>query len=637
MMRIVRIFSISLYPIVYSIVPIFLGIVCWLMHHQVINFSVLSHYSVGKPSIVLDENGIEWARFELDRCDPIAIKDMPKNLINAFIAAEDWNFLQHHGISWKGICRSLLVNLYYRRVVQGASTITQQLVKLLFLDLEKTIYRKLKEQIYSFLVEQHFSKDQILQAYLNYVYFGCGIYGVQAAAKRFWNKNVDQLTISECATLAGIVQSPCYYCPITNPQAACTRRNVVLGKMKRLCFVSRDEYEDAHASSCEVVHLGKFFSNAAHAREHIRQMLEPVVGRKNLYSGGLTIKTTINSILQKKAENIFKQHIKELKEGVTQIDGGLITVEVKTGAIRAVVGGYDFSSSQFNRVFQAKRQIGSTFKPILYAAVIASGRKFFETEIDEPFILSQHGKTWAPHNYNHIFVGEISLAYALQRSNNIVAIKTFLGVGAGPIMKLARECGLTGDIYPYPALALGCVDASLQEVVGMFNVFANDGVYVKPHIISWVKDQWGKKIMRSEVCSHRVMSSWVSGQVCKVLESCMSRYQRLFSKVNPHTTLPCHAIGKTGTTNDSRTCWFTGSTPELTTAVYIGCDDNKSMGKNVYPLKTAFPIWMGLCESIACSQTHFKYDPSLIPAIIEEKSGKISLSKDKDGVLEIFV
>ncbi len=566
---------------------------------------------------MLDDEGNEWARFQLDKRKPTSIEHIPQHAINAFIAAEDWNFFKHHGISIKGILRSILVNLYYGGKVQGASTITQQLVKLLFFEQKKTFSRKVKEQLYALLVELQFSKGQILQTYLNHIYFGCGIYGVEAASQRFWQKSAKDLTLRQAATLAGIVRSPGNYCPLIYPLSAQKRRNTVLRKMRRLKFITQEEYELAAGDVVRTKEAREPMRLAPHVKEQIRQFLEKIVGKKALYSDGLTIKTTLNTTIQQQAERAFKEHCEQLQKTIPGVDGALISIDVKTGGIRALVGGYDFATSKFNRALQAKRQLGSVFKPLVYAVAVEQGAKFSDTQVDEPLEIMQGTTIWSPNNFDMKFRGQMSLAYALSHSNNIVAIKTFLNTGIMPVIELAKKCRLQGQLNPYPSLALGCIESTLQEAVGMFNIFANHGVYVKPHLISWVKDQWGTKIYKHEHEQERVMSSKVSGQVAKVMELGLKRVRKRF-KIWPNAQV----ISKTGTTNDSRTCWFTGSTPTLTTAIYIGRDDNGSMGGNVYPIKTALPIWLALNGSIEHAQKEFVFDPLLKEVLIHAKSGR---------------
>ncbi len=605
------------------------GAIFFIANNKVIDFSALEHYNPGTPSILLDDEGNEWARFELDRRQPIAYNQMPKHLINAFVATEDWSFFKHVGISVKGIIRSTLVNLYHGRKMQGASTITQQLVRLLFLNSQKNFVRKIKEQIVALLVERQFSKEQIMQTYLNHVCFGCGVYGVQAAAQRFWGKNVQELTIAQSAALAGIMRSPRRYCPLSYPLSCEKRRNVVLGLMKKLKFITPHEYKQARASSIDIKSRDKNLF-ALHLKEWMRQFLEDKFGKTTLYTGGLMVKTTLNCEIQKIAQEKFRQQYETLKETIApDVDGALISIDVVSGQIKALVGGVDFRKSQFNRAFQARRQMGSVFKPILYAAAVKSGITFSEVDIDEPIEIQQGRTIWSPKNFNHQFSGQMTLANALSISCNTIAAKTFLKVGAEPIIELAKKMRLHGPFHPYPSLALGCIDVTLKEVVGMFNVFANNGIYVEPHCISWVKNRWGTKIWKVSPVQERVMSSRVSGQVAKVLELGLHRVRRWF----PQKWVDAQAISKTGTTNDSRTCWFAAATPTLTTAVYIGCDDNRSMGKNVYPLRTAFPVWIGLNRELMCRQKKFSFNPSLTEVCINKLTGKPTFkATDKDAI-----
>lgn len=609
------------------------GAMSFLVYHMSIDVAALERYNPGKATIVLDCKGKEWARFALDKRKEISIEDMPQHLIQAFLAAEDWEFYSHCGLSLKGIVRSLLVNLYHRRVKQGASTITQQLVRLLFFDHQRTFSRKLKEQFMALLVELQFSKDQILQTYLNHVYFSCGIYGVEAAAQRFWHKPAADVTVDEAAALAGVMRSPGTYSPLLHPDATERRRNVVLGQMLRLEFISQDEYEVALRAPLHVAE-GSRQTVGLHAREHVRRQLEQIVG-EDLYTGGYVVQTTLDPEIQCKAEKAFAEHITQIRKTINpHIDGGLLTIEVASGGIRALIGGADFGVSKFNRALQARRQLGSVFKPLIFAAAMQLGMRFSDVVVDEPLeILDEYGKIWRPQNYDLRFNGPVTLAYALSRSNNIVAIKTFLEVGADAVIALAEKCRISGPFHRYASLSLGCVDTTLKEAVGMFNVFAHHGTYVEPHMISWIKDEWGTKIFKYKLMTEAVLPPHISGQVLKVLGLGLDRVRALV----PQQWIDCQAASKTGTTNDHRTCWFLGSTPELTTGVYVGCDDNQPMGPNVYPLHTAFPIWIGLHREIAAGQKQFAFDPNLKEVAIDERSGKSSADRDKKGVVRIFI
>ncbi len=594
------------------------GALFFIVQNHTIDFSILSQYHAGRPSLLLDDEGNEWGKFRLDRRDPIDGVKLPQHLIDAFIAAEDWDFFKHNGISWKGIVRSIFVNIYHGRKAQGASTITQQLVKLLFFDSQKTFTRKIKEQLYALLVEQQFTKKQILHLYLNHVCFGCGIYGIEAASQRFWSCHAHEISLEQAATLAGIIRSPARHCPLMYPLSAQKRRDVILGKMKHLGFITDDEYTNAIACSVAVKDKSHE-SYAPHVHEMIRAQLETIVGKTALYSGGLQIQTTLNSKMQQEAQHAFQSEmIKLRKEFGEELEGGMIVLDRKTGEIKALIGGFDFIASKFNRVTQARRQIGSTIKPLIYTAAVQTGMTFADTAIDEPTEWLQNNTVWAPKNYNKKFNGQITLAYALSHSNNIVSIKTFLHVGAQAVINLAKKCRITTNFHTYPSLALGCVDTTLIETAGMFNVFANDGIYVEPHAVSWIKDKWGTRIYKTVVEAEQVIDSHVVGQVKMVLCLGPERIKRMYG---PQNWMNAEVMSKTGTTNDSRTCWYIGSTPSYTTAIWVGFDDNRPMGQDVYPIRTAFPIWFAFNRAIDHSEKTFSYDPMLIKKIIDERTG----------------
>jgi penicillin-binding protein 1A len=598
-----------------------------------IDISVLEHYNPGRPSIVFDDEGNEWFRFELDRREPVKLSTMPPHLINAFLAAEDWQFFSHCGLSIKGIVRSTIKNISHGRKVQGASTITQQLVKLLYFHPKKTFSRKIKEQLYALIIEQQFTKEQLLEIYLNHIYLGCGIYGVEAAAQRFWGKSVQDLAIDEAASLAAIVKNPAQYCPLLNPISNGERRNVILRTMNKLNFISPQECKDACSKNVVLMEHNQDAGYGPHARELLRMLLEEMVGKQQLYSGGLRIQTTINQHIQRVAQQEFYDQCMRLRDELDKkIDGGLITLEVQTGEIKALVGGADFSQSKYNRAVQARRQMGSIFKPLVFTAAIESGMSFADVDIDEPFELEQPDLSiWAPKNFNDTFNGPITRAYALSHSNNIVTIKTLLDVGVQKVIELAKKCRISGPFYPYPSLALGCIDGTLKEAVGMFNVFANDGVYVEPHMIRWIKDQWGTKIYKQSVEKERVVTSYVNSQVAKVLSLGMQRASKLHDD-----WVDCEAINKTGTTNESRTSWYIAATPSLTTGIYMGCDDNESLGEDIYPLHTGFPVWLALNRQIEQPIKQFQYDPSLCKVVINEYSGKSCKLHDEDAI-EILI
>lgn len=597
----------------------------WLINHKSVDFSVLENYNPGKPSILLDDEGNEWARFELDKREPIKLNIVPDHLIQAFLAAEDREFFDHNGVSIRGMIRSTLVNLKNRRIVQGASTITQQLVKLLFFDSRKTFKRKIKEQFFSLLVEMQFTKEQILETYLNHVYFGCGIYGVSAACKRFFNKSVTEITPSESAVLAGVQKCPAVYCPLLNPEASQKRRNLILQVMSELNFITSYDFE-VYKNEPLVLNRPNVKIIGSHIKESLRQQLEDLVGKEILYTGGLKIQTTINKKLQKISEQKFYNKFTELKKTLGEdIDGALVSIDVKSGDIKALIGGYSYKESQFNRAFQAKRQMGSIFKPIVYAAYLKQGNNFSNVENDEPLEIISGASVWRPRNHTRKFEGQMTLARALSLSNNIITIKALLSAGYESVVDIALKSGIREPINRFPSLALGCVDVTPLQVAASFNVFANSGKYVKPNLLKWVKDGLGNKIWSCKCKEKVALESKISDQVAKVLEIGVKRYLR-------KNSLDFEAIGKTGTTNDSRTCWFSGSTPELTTTIYIGRDNNTPLGKNIYPVYTLFPIWFEVNKKFVPLNKKFARDPSLKEIFIDWGTGKEVSSSEPSAV-----
>lgn len=617
---------------VFNVSAFILGFFFFIFRHPLVDFSVLERYDPGKPSLLLDEKGKEWARFQLDKRDPVSINRMPKHLIQAFVAAEDWNFFSHCGLSWRGIIRSACINLYHGRIVQGASTITQQLIKLLYFDPTRQFKRKIKEQFFTLLVERQFTKEQILETYLNHVYFGCGIYGVEAASQRFWNKSAQDISVDQAATLAAIVCSPGNYCPLLYPLSSEHRRNVILTKMRHLAFITDQQYQEAKNQPLQLV---TFTADtiAPHLKETLRTWLEDSFGKQRLYSGGLKVQTTINPTIQKNAEKAFHAHFVKLRQSIGgDIDGALMTIDRSNGEIRALVGGVDFTGSQFNRALQARRQQGSVFKPVLYAAALERGMSLLDTAIDEPLKVQTGRTVWEPRNHTRTFEGEMTLARALSYSNNIISAKTLLEIGVNNVIDCAKRCQIQGPLLPYPALALGCVDSTLSEVTGMFNVFANDGMYVEPHAVRWVKDEWGKKIYRTNYKTAQAISSKVASQIGHALTAGLERKRK-----TTKNWIDSAALSKTGTTNDSRTCWFAGSTPELTTALYVGCDDNRPMGRYVYPIHTAYPVWLALHKKTPTKVKQFAFDSSLKPVLVDWRTGKVLARQTNNEVHPLLV
>jgi penicillin-binding protein 1A len=341
-------------------------------------------------------------------------------------------------------------------------------------------------------------------------------------------------------------------------------------------------------------------------------------GKQMLYGGGLRIQTTLNMPMQDAAERSFQAHIVRLRRTLSSmVDGGMMSLEVATGQVKAMVGGIDFRISQYNRATQARRQMGSIFKPLIYAVALNQGVSLCHIETDEPIEIMVGNQLWKPKNNDAQFHGPMTLAHALSHSINTVVVQLLLRSGIEHVLHLAGQCGLTDLSNHYPSLALGCIEANVIEAVGMFNIFANYGTYVQPYGISWVKDRWGSKIYKVQPVVRHVLQPSISDQIAQVLTHWFGRVQRKY----PQPWIGSQALCKTGTTNDSRTCWFIGSTPTLTTGMYIGCDDNTSLGNNIYPLQTAFPLWMEYNRIIETSVQQFRFSGDLHRQVRHELTG----------------
>ncbi len=597
-----------------------MGACIFVLENNWLDFSAFDAYKVAQPSIVLDDDGAELARFELDKRPPVPFDHLPEILVKAFIAAEDHTFFTHSGVSIRGIARSFLVNVYNRRVVQGASTITQQLARLMFLSYERTWYRKFREVLIAFQLERQLSKQQILELYLNNIYFGRGIYGVQTACRRIWNKNLDQITVAQAATLAAVAASARLYSPLNAPANAKRRRNIILGSMKKLGFIEPDVYNTAIEESLEIHDYAFGNGMRMYIQEWVRLWAENKWGRDALYGNGLKIKTTINVPIQEKAEKAFNNVVHRMRSIMgNQLNGALMSITPETGHVKALIGGYDFKQSQYNRALQARRQMGSSFKPILYALAMKAGILMDRVYVDEPMeFVMPSGSVWKPKNWNNQFDGPMTLARAITFSVNTIAIKLFLEIGAEYVIPWAKRFGITHCMTPYPSAALGTAEPTVEENVAAFNVFANNGVYVKPILIEWVKDVQGKKIYESTINSYRVIDARTNSKMVNLL----SQRSVLRKKHSPDDWFDAESITKSGSTNGAATTWYVGATPELTTALYVGRDDNKPMGSQMLAARTTFPIWAEFYKSLECKKKHFYKDPSLREVTIDWVTGE---------------
>ncbi|MBU4269462.1 PBP1A family penicillin-binding protein [Candidatus Dependentiae bacterium] len=610
------------------------GAFFYLINHDWVDFQHELAAKNDNPSVVLDDKNEVLFSFKLDKRDPVSYDKLPKVLISAFVAAEDWNFFTHSGLAYKSMLRSLLVNIHKFRIVQGASTITQQVAKLLFLSQERTFIRKIKDIFLSFQLERQFTKEQILELYLNNVYFGRGIYGVAAASQRMWGKEVKDISLSEAATLAATAKSALIYSPLNSIQKSIKRRNLVLNNMLKLNFITDQEYKQAINTKVFINDKEPGDPVLLYIKEWIRNWAESVWGKDVLYKAGYKIKTTINLEKQKIATDIFRKKIKDIRGRLDEkLNGGMISIEAESGKIKVLIGGFDFNESQFNRVLQAKRQIGSAFKPFLYASAIKAGMDMDDVLVDEAIEMEVGGTLWRPKNWNSEFAGEMTLLKALTLSNNIIAIKLLLKLGYEHVIKWAKNFQINTELKPYPSLALGTAELTVKDLATSFNVFANNGYFVNSYFIENVRDVWGKVIWKVKNKKINVLDSITNS---KMINALSYRIERAKDMLNYNKWIDAQAIGKTGSTNDATSTWFIGSTPELTTCVYIGRDDNSSVGKNVFASSTVFPIWLDFNINLNFEKKFFYYNPDLKEININWNTGEKVYYNDGNDIVKIL-
>jgi penicillin-binding protein 1A len=405
-----------------------------------------------------------------------------------------------------------------------------------------------------------------------------------------------------------------------------------LYSMSKLGFITQEEYTKATKTKLEINDHISGNPIQLYIQDLVRQWAENKWGREALYRNGLRIKTTIDLDMQVKAERAFAQVVHGLRSQMgTTLNGGMITLEASTGKIKVMIGGIDFRKSQFNRAVQARRQIGSSLKPILYSLALKAGFHASDVFVDEPFELEMSaGQVWRPKNWYDDFKGPMTLVRALTISTNTIAVQLLLKIGTQNLIRWCRLFGLPKDLPDYPSIVLGTPEVTVEQNAAAFNVFANNGVYVKPTLIEWVKDSTGTKLWESDYEQYRVVDSVVNSKIVNMLSHRMNMSQKL----SKNGWIEGESIGKTGTTNGKGTTWFVGATPELTTALYLGHDNNKPLG--LYANSTTFPIWVDFHKSVPSKKKHFYIDPSLKEVSIDWLTGEKSDDLDNENVIKIL-
>ena len=759
--------------IISAIVPLLIGVLLFLYYsNRLPDFKPLKERNLNAHSIVYSEEDAVVGKFLMDNRIPIPYERIPKPLVEAFIAAEDAEFFKHKGIDYKGIARAMFKNLIAGRIVQGGSTITQQVTKTFFLTPKRSLLRKLKEVAYAFGLERNLTKEEILFLYLNNIYLGNGAYGVEAAAESYFNKRTEQLNLAEIAMMAGLVKAPSRYSPIHNLKRAKDRQAYVLTRMVEVGIISPEEKQKALRTPLKIQSReSAYFSKAPYFTEFIRQQVERKYGKEKLYQEGLRIYTTLDLSLQKMAQRSLEMGLRELdkrqgfrgpiqtlslnelkslshqkKEAVTPLaqneifegvilskddskrfftvwvedrkgilpfseaawalhvkptphfkpqkvkdpsdllkigdvvqvrvkespkkgqplilildqepvaQGALLCIDPKTGYVKAMVGGRDFSESQFNRAIHSRRQPGSAFKPIIYAAALEKGYNPSTVLMDSPVEYEDQdgGAYWAPKNYDKNFMGPITFRNALAHSRNVVTVKILEDIGVDYALKFIKKLGIESPIKRDLSIALGTSGVSMLELTQAFAVFADGGERIKPIFIKKIVTMKGEVIEEnypyveleekeddeetpdspSLVPKERVISPQSAFIMTHLLEGVVQHGTGQRAKV-----LGRPIAGKTGTSSDYADAWFIGYTPSLLTSVWVGFDDKTSLGKDETGARAALPIWVSFMSQALkdTSIEGFKVPEGITLVKVNIETGLRSDGGPQETVMEAFV
>jgi len=537
--------------------------------------------------VVRSSDGDDLAEFYKERRFFVPHQTIPLSVKQAFLAAEDQRFYSHHGFDLRGILRAFRKNIAANAVVEGGSTITQQLAKMIIKNPERTFSRKFREMIIASQLEWKYSKDEILGAYLNLAYFGERVYGIEAAAKTYFNKSVTDLNISETAMLAGLLKAPSSYSPLKNPALARERMKTVLDEMLALHFISYDEYNKALAGPLPEKATFQRKYNAPYFIDFLKLQLSAKYG-EDLYQQGFQVLSTIDASMQSLAERVVRDGVRQIelrtKPGV---QAALVAIDITTGDIKAMVGGTDYATSQFNRATMALRQPGSAFKPFVYAAAFRKGMSYNDSILDERISIQETdtGRWWSPRNSEEKYFGEVPLKTAFAHSLNSATVRLAQKIGFDSVRDMARQCGITTKLTTHPSIALGSFEVTLFELTASYSVIAT-GRKMVPRAYTVLKDKNGK-VVESPVSSYKeVLSADIVDKMRVLLratiESGIAGRARAVNRI---------VYGKTGTTNDYSDAWFVGFDDRLALGVWVGRDDHTSLGIEETGSEAALPIW----------------------------------------------
>jgi penicillin-binding protein 1A len=602
------------------------------------------------------------AEFASERREIIPLDRVPPQFIRAILATEDRAFFEHDGINLRRLVSAAWHNVTTGSRGQGGSTITMQLSRNLFLSPEKRFVRKFKEMILAHEIEQSYPKDRILEMYVNQVYFGSGAYGIESASRMYFGKPATDLTLPEAALLAGIVQAPSRQSPRVSMQAALDRRATVLQNLVEVEAIERDAARQAAASGIELAPPRRVEGADSYFTEYVRRQLEQQLGSDAVWLGGYRIFTTLNPELQRTAEEVVAKHLDAIEKTLASdktrreawlaardaalaagdstaflepedgpvtpyLQGVLVSVDLETGGIVAMVGGRSFQESKFNRVTQSLRQPGSVFKPFVYTAAVRNGFPVSYVVDDKPLSMPMgNGETWTPENFDRRFRGPVTLRHALTNSINVPTVRLMFDVGIQAVIDYARDAGITSDLPPYGSLALGAADLNPLEVLRAYTVYPTYGTRITPIAITRVEDRNGNVIRSYTPARTRVLSEQEAYIITTILEDVVEKGTARYGVRGQGFEWP--AAGKTGTTNESTDAWFVGFTPEYITLTWVGFDRKQRIRYNGTGGVLAAPVWTDFMkvahEGLEIPEDGFPEPPGLEHVDVTTRTGMLA-------------
>lgn len=617
----------------------------------------IEKYRAPASTRVLDCHGRLIAEFFQERRRPVPLESIPEALREAVVAVEDKRFYSHWGIDFIRVCGSIVANLTRPNRLQGASTITQQLARSMFLTYERKLTRKLREMVLAVELERRYSKLEILEMYLNQVWFGGSVYGVAAAAERYFGKPVSRLDPVECATLGAMLANPPVYSPYHHPDRLLKRRNYFILKLHQSGRLTRQDYSKAIARPLGI-HPGRGQTNEApYFVEDVRRYLMDRYGSDFVYKSGSTVYTTLDLNIQAAANRALLDWLDRLEkdyglrprkaayDSISETDsadttpaylqGSLVCLDVTTGEVRAMVGGRDFSQSEYNRASQSRRQPGSAFKPFLFTAAIDNGMTPADIETDSTVAIPIPGKPpYIPRNYDQKMLGAMTLRRALALSRNLVAVRLIQRLGPELVARYAHQMGINSKLPAFYSLALGAAEVTLLELTTAYNTLANSGVRVQPLLVRRVEDGSGTALEENYPVMQPVLKTTTAYVVTNMLQSVVNEGTATSIRARGFIG---SAAGKTGTTDDYADAWFIGYTPALCCGVWVGYDRRRTIFRGATGGGVAAPVWADFMKQADTTTVGFTAPEDIVTRPVCELSGLLATSACPRVRYEVFV